>query len=141
MSETIKPYPGPPIRYMALLFAERHSAAYNWLMEHDYRELVEAAKFIKYGKDDSFRWLLEHKHQEVAAFANAVRGDKNAFRWLMQYNSVFWAATANAINKDAKAMEWLRQKGFDVYVELAEAIMLYFSSDNDDVSGYYSSPI
>jgi hypothetical protein len=141
MSDISKPYHGNAIRQMTLLFGERNSAAFNWLIENDFRELVECAACIKSGRDASFRWLIDHKHLEVAAFANAVRGDKNAFRWLMQYNSVFWAATANAVNKDKKAMEWLRVKGFDVYADLANAIIDYFSNESGDVSGYYSAPI
>lgn len=125
---------------MTQLFQPRATEHYNWLISKDLRELVEAAEFIKSGKDMSFKWLIAGEFFEVAAFANAVRGDKNAFRWLMQNKSIFWAATANAANKDKEAMAWLQAHNFTVYAELAKAIIEWEKFDNDDFSGYYKSP-
>ncbi|HLG02437.1 MAG TPA: hypothetical protein VI731_02510 [Bacteroidia bacterium] len=137
----MKQYPGGAIQKMSELFQPVNAQAYNWLIEKGYRELVEAAEFIKTGRDQSFRWLVDHKHFEMAAFINAVKGDKKAFQWLMQNKSLFWAATANAINKDKQAMAWLKQNKFDVYVQLAQAIIEFEKLDNSDFSGYYKPPI
>lgn len=136
-----KQYNGEAIRKMTALFQPQATPAFNWLIEKGHRELVEAVEFIKNGKDISFKWLIANEFFEVAAFANAVRGDKNAFRWLMQHKSVFWAATANAANKDKDAMAWLRAHNFIVYAELAQAIIEWEKYDNDDFSGYYRAPI
>ena len=136
-----KQYNGEAIRKMTQLFQPHATAHFNWLIEKGHRELVEAVEFIKSGKDMSFRWMIDNQFFEVAAFANAVRGDKNAFRWLMQNKSVFWAATANAANKDKEAMGWLKAHHFDVYAELAMAIVEWEKFDNDDFSGYYKAPI
>lgn len=134
-------YTGDAIRKMTEMFKPRNTAAYNWLMERNFRELAEAAEFIQQGTERSFRWLVDHKHFEIAAFVNAVRGDKKAFKWLMQNNLVFWAATANAANKDKEAMAWLRLHKLIVYAELAEAIIDFDKHDNSDYSGYYKAPV
>lgn len=133
-------YKGEAIRKMTAMFKPFNTPAYNWLMEKGYRELTEAAEFLKTGKDKHFRWLVDNKHFDLAAFINAAKGDKKAFQWLMQNNIIFWAATANAVNKDPKAMAWLHQHNFIVYAELAEAIIEYGKGDNSDFSGYYKGP-
>lgn len=126
---------------MTELFGPTPTTAYNWLMERDNRELVETVACIKAGRDASFKWLVDNQFFELAAFANAVMGDKDAFRWLMQHKSIFWAATANAANKDKQAIAWLRQHQFIVYAELAETIVRFRSADNDDLAGYYKPPV
>jgi len=138
---SVKSYKGEVIQKMTALFRPFSTAAYNWLIEKDYRELVEAAEFLKSGNEKSFKWLVDNKHFDLAAFINAAKGDKNAFRWLMQSNAVFWAATANAVNKDKEAMAWLKQHKFIVYAELAEAIIEFEKMDNSDFSGYYKPPM
>jgi hypothetical protein len=136
----MKQYSGDAIRKMTELFGPTPTGAYNWLMERDNRELIETVACIKAGRDASFKWLVDNQFFELAAFANAVMGDKDAFRWLMQHKSIFWAATANAANKDKQAIAWLRQHQFIVYAELAETILRSRSSD-DDLSGYYKPPV
>lgn len=136
-----KVYNGETIQRMTLLFQPNATPHFNWLIERGHRELIEAVEFIKSQKEISFKWLVENQHFEVAAFANAVTGDKNAFRWLMQHKSIFWAATANAANKDKEAMAWLRAHNFIVYAELAMAIIEWDKYDNDDFAGYYRAPI
>ncbi len=136
-----KVYNGEAIRRMTLLFQPRATEHFNWLIEKGHRELVEVVEFIKTGKEMSFKWMIQNQFFEVAAFGNAIRGDKNAFRWLMQNKSIFWAATANAANKDKDAMAWLRAHNFTVYAELAMAIIEWDRLDNDDYSGYYKAPI
>jgi len=126
---------------MTLLFQPRATEHFNWLIEKGHRELVEVVEFIKTGKEMSFKWMIANEFFEVAAFGNAVRGDKNAFRWLMQHKSIFWAATANAANKDKEAMSWLMAHNFVVYAELAKAIVEWDKFDNDDYAGYYKAPI
>lgn len=135
-----KQYNGETIRRMTALFQPHATPHFNWLIEKGHRELVEAVELIKTGKEISFKWMIDNQFFEVAAFANAVRGDKNAFRWLMQNKSIFWAATANAANKDMDAMAWLRAHNFTVYADLAAAIIEWEKFDNDDFSGYYKSP-
>lgn len=136
-----KVYNGETIRRMTMLFQPRATEHFNWLIEKGHRELVEVVAFIKTGKEISFKWLLDNQFFEVAAFGNAVRGDKNAFRWLMQNKSLFWASTANAINKDKQAMAWLIAHNFVVYAELAAAIIEWEKFDNDDFGGYYKAPV
>jgi hypothetical protein len=133
-------YHGEAIRKMIALFEPRNSAAYNWLIEKDHRELVEAVEYLKNGSEKSFRWLVDHNFLIIAAFVNAVRGDKKAFQWLMQSKQVFWAATANAVNKDKEAMLWLERNKFIVYAELATAIREFDKTDTSDFSGYYRPP-
>lgn len=134
-------YSGDAIRKMTEMFSLRNTAAYNWLMERNYRELAEAAEFLMHGTERSFRWLVDNKHFEIAAFINAARGDKKAFKWLMQNNLVFWAATANAVNKDKEAMAWLRAHKLIVYADLAQAIVEFDKLDNTDFSNYYKPPM
>jgi hypothetical protein len=133
-------YKGDAIRKMTAMFKPFNTSAYNWLIEKNYRELAEAAEFLMSGKEASFKWLVDNKFYDIAAFINAVKGDKKAFQWLMQNNIIFWAATANAVNKDKKAMAWLEQHNFIVYKELAEAIIDFEKHDNSDFSGYYKGP-
>lgn len=134
-------YNGEAIRKMTAMFRPFNTAAYNWLVEHNYRELVETVEFLKSGKEIHFRWLVDHKQYVMAAFVNAARGDKKAFQWLMQNKNMFWAATANAINKDKEAMLWLKQHKLIVYAELAETIIEFEKLDNSDFSGYYKPPM
>jgi hypothetical protein len=133
-------YKGDAIAHMILLFETRNTAAYNWLIERDYRELVEGVEYIKSRSEKSFRWLVDNNHLVIAAFVNAVLGDKKAFQWLMQSKQIFWAATANAVNKDKEAMAWLERNKIEVYAQLAKAIVAYNSTDHSDISGYYQSP-
>lgn len=134
-------YHGDTIRKMTALFKPSSTSSYNWLIERNHRELVEAAEFLKTGSERSFKWLVDNKHYIIGAFINAVRGDKKAFQWLMQNKQVFWAAAANAANKDKEAMLWLKQNKLDVYAELAQAIIEFDSLDNSDFSGYYRPPV
>lgn len=136
-----KQYNGEAIRRMTALFQPYPTAHFNWLIEKGHRELVEAVELIKNGKEISFKWLVDNQFFEVAAFANAIRGDKNAFRWLMQNKSLFWAATANAVNKDKEALAWLTAHNFTVYADLAKAIIEWEKFDNTDFAGYYQGPI
>jgi len=136
-----KVYNGETIRRMTQLFHPRNTEHFNWLLEKGHRELVEVVEFIRSGKEMSFKWLIDNQFFEIAAFGNAVRGDKNAFRWLMQNKSPFWAATANAANKDKDAMAWLRAHNFIVYAELAATIVEWEKYENDDFGGYYKGPI
>lgn len=133
-------YHGEAIRKMTAMFKPFSTAAYNWLIEKNHRELCEASEFLKNGKEKHFRWLIDNKYFEIAAFCNAARGDKKAFQWLMQNKSIFWAATANAINKDKEAMNWLMSNKLTAYAELAEAISDFDKLDNSDFSGYYKAP-
>lgn len=133
-------YHGDAIRKMTAMFRPFNTPAYNWLMEKNHRELIEAAYFLISGKEKHFRWLVDNKFFEIAAFCNAARGDKNAFQWLMQNKNIFWAATANSVNKDKQALAWLKGNKLIVYAELAETIIDYDKNDNSDFSEYYTSP-
>lgn len=138
----MKQYHGDSIRLMTDLVLTNSTRTFNRMMEKNLRELIEAVTYMKTGRADSFRWLLDNKYAELAAFVNAVRGDKSAFRWLIQHKSVFWAATANAVNQDKQAMAWLRQNNFIVYAELAEALIWAFKQESgDDAAGYYKPPV
>lgn len=136
-----KIYNGEAIRLMTELVLTNSTRVFNIMVEKDLRELIEGVEYIRSGKEASFRWLIDNKHLAIAAFANAVRGDKTAFRWLMKNKEVFWAATANAVNKDLNAMAWLHQNKFIVYAELAEAIMKYLqNADDADTTSYHRAP-
>ena len=136
-----KQYNGEAIRLMTELVLTNSSHVFNTMVEKDLRELIEGVEFIRSGKEASFKWLMDNHYLAIAAFANAVRGDKTAFRWLMKNKEVFWAATANAVNKDMKALAWLQQNKFIVYAELAEAIVKYDQNASDsDTTSYHRSP-
>lgn len=97
------------------------TAAFNWLIEHNMRELTVVVDGLG-GKDEPLRWLLDNKHGILAAFLNAMWDDEGAFQYLMKNKAIVWAATVNAAKGDKGAMAWLKKNNFDHFFRLAEEI-------------------
>ncbi len=108
----------------------RDTAAFNWLVENGYMELVATLDAIR---DDpkAFRYLMEHKHVILAAFVNSIWDDEGAFHFLMQNKAYTWAACANIINGDSKAEEFLKTAKKENFVLLAHAIQSRIHEDGD----------
>lgn len=108
----------------------KDTAAFNWLMNNGYMELLATLDAIRDDKK-AFKFLLENKHVVLAAFVNAIWDDQKAFQLLMKAKAFEWAATANIINGDDKAEEFLKRIGKDHYVLLAHAIQSRIHEDGD----------
>lgn len=108
----------------------RDTAAFNWLMMNNYRELIAVLDAIR---DDSkaFRYLMDGKHVILAAFVNSVWDDEEAFHFLMKAKAFEWAACANIINGDDKAVDFLKRIKKENYVLLAHAIQSRIHEDGD----------
>ena len=67
-------------------------------------------KAIKGNKDAFDRLINIEKRPELAAFCNAIRGDKSAAIWLKARVGIDWWLLVNAVNGNDSALEALRQK-------------------------------
>lgn len=105
-------------------------AAFNWLINNNYRELVAVLDAIRDDKK-AFKFLTESKHFELAAFVNAIWDDEKAFRFLIDRKAFDWAATANMINGDDSAETALKRAGKEHYVALGKAILGRIHQDGD----------
>lgn len=106
------------------------TAAFNWLVNNGYRELVATLDAIRDDKK-AFKYLIESKHFVLAAFVNTIWDDEKAFKFLIDSKAFDWAACANIINGDDKAEEALRTHGKVHYVQLAKAIQGRIHEDGD----------
>jgi len=104
--------------------------AFNWLIEHDYRELVATLDAIRDDKN-AFKYLIDGKYFELAAFVNAIWDDSKAFKFLIDNKAFDWAACANFINGDDKAEEALKRAGKHHFVALAHSILGRIHEDGD----------
>jgi hypothetical protein len=111
-------------------YALKDTAAFNWLINNGYRELVATFDAIRDDKK-SFKYLMDNKHFVLAAFVNAIWDDSKAFQLLMKVNAFQWAACANTINGDEKAEEFLKKSGNEHFVLLAHAIQMMIHEDGD----------
>ena len=57
-----------------------------------------------------FNWLMEHEYTELIALFDAIRDDRRAFAMLMDNKYFILAAFANAIWDDEKALKLLKMK-------------------------------
>lgn len=108
----------------------RETAAFNWLMNNGYMELLATLDAIRDDKK-AFRFLMTNKHVVLAAFVNAIWEDEKAFKFLMDAKAFEWAACANIINGDDKAEAFLKRIGKENYVLLAHAIQSRIHEDGD----------
>jgi hypothetical protein len=106
------------------------TAAFNWLMNNSYRELIATLDAIRDDKK-AFKYLLNNKHVILAAFVNAIWDDEKAFEFLMKAKAYDWAACANIINGDDKAEEFLKKADREQFVLLAHAIQSRIHEDGD----------
>lgn len=104
--------------------------AFNWLMEHNCRELIATIDAIRDDKK-AFKYLIDGKHFELAAFVNAIWDDTKAFKFLIDIKAYDWAACANIINGDDKAEQALRAAGKSHYIAVAQAILGRIHEDGD----------
>lgn len=122
-------YPKVSIQYLTRHIM-RDTAGFNWLMEHEYTELIALFDAIR---DDrrAFAMLMDNKYFILAAFANAIWDDEKALKLLMDMKAFEWAACANRINGDVSAEEFLKRIQREDYVLLAHAIQSRIHEDGD----------
>lgn len=118
----------------AIQFLTRHimrdSAGFNWLIEHEYTELIALFDAVR---DDrrAFAMLMDKKFFILAAFVNAIWDDEKALKFLMDMKAFEWAACANRINGDVSAEAFLKRISRDDYILLAHAIQSRIHEDGD----------
>lgn len=105
-------------------------AAFNWLINNDYKELIAVIDAIRDDKK-AFKYLIESKQFILAAFVNAIWDDTKAFKFLIDSKAFDWAACANIINGDDKAEEALKRAGKYHFIGLAKAILGRIHQDGD----------
>lgn len=125
----MKKYPAEAINQLTR-HTLRETSAFNWLMEHGYRELIAVLDAVR---DDqmAFKYLMDSKHFVLAAFVNAVWEDQKAFKLLIDAKAFEWAACANIINGDQAAENALNATGKKHFVLLAHAIQSRIHEDGD----------
>ena len=139
-------YPKNVIQYLTQWIAENNNAAYNWLVENNYPELVAMAAALyeddNNGDPPSLEWLKQKNKFILVAFVKSVRENKDAFKWLIANKQFIWAAVANAVNKDEGAKKWLLNNRFEHYAKLAEKIKEKFDKeDHSDLDFLIKGPI
>ena len=105
-------------------------AAFNWLVDNNYRELIAVIDAIRDDKK-AFKFLIDSKQFVLAAFVNAIWDDQKAFKFLIDAKAFDWAACANMINGDDKAEEALRAAGKVHFVALGKSILGKIHHDGD----------
>ncbi len=105
-------------------------AAFNWLVNNDYKELLAVLDAIRDDKK-AFKFLIESKQFVLAAFVNAIWDDAKAFKFLIDAKAFDWAACANIVNGDDKAEEALARAGKHHFIALAKAILGRIHEDGD----------
>ncbi len=106
------------------------TSAFNWLIEHNCRELVATLDAIRDDKH-AFKFLIDNKHFELAAFVSAIWEDSKAFKFLIDRKAYDWAACSNIVNGDEKAEKALKAAGKLHFIALANAILRKIQEDGD----------
>lgn len=106
------------------------TAAFNWLVLNNYRELIATLDAIRDDKN-AFDYLIKSKHYHLAAFVNAVWDDEEAMNFLIKIKQPDWAACAKIIDGDEKAEEILLKLDKKHFVNLAHAIQARIREDGD----------
>lgn len=114
----------------------KDTAAFNWLILNNYKELVATLDAIRDDKK-AFEFLIKSKHYHLAAFVNAVWDDESAMEFLIKIKQPDWAACAKIIDGDEKAEQVLLQLNKKHFVDLAYAIQSRIREDGDR----FSSPV
>ncbi|MBL7896500.1 MAG: hypothetical protein JNK50_14485 [Bacteroidia bacterium] len=106
------------------------TAASNWLIENNYKELIATLDAVRDDKH-AFKYLIDGKFFELAAFVNTIWEDSKAFKFLIDNKYFDWAACANIINGDEKAEQALLKYNKKHFVQLAHAIQGRIREDGD----------
>lgn len=109
---------------------QHDTAAFNWLINNNYPELVAVLDAIRDDKK-AFKFLIDGKHFVLAAFVNTIWDDEKAFKFLIENKMFDWAACANIVNGDDKAEAALTHAGKLHFVYLARAIQARIHEDGD----------
>ena len=131
-------YPKEAIEKLTLYIRTGDTAAFNWLIANNYKELAMLRDGIS-RHVKSLEWLLVNKHLVLAAFINAVWEDTKAFDILFQKRAFHWAAVANIINGDEKAILFLKKSGLDHYAQLAFAMQAKIRKEGDEGMNLFNS--
>ncbi|GAB4204987.1 MAG: hypothetical protein Fur0023_13320 [Bacteroidia bacterium] len=106
------------------------TAAFNWLILNNYKELVATLDAIRDDKK-AFEYLIKSKHFHLAAFVNAVWDDEDAMEFLIKIKQPDWAACARVIDGDEQAEEVLLSLNKKHFIDLAYAIQSRIREDGD----------
>lgn len=106
------------------------TAAFNWLILNNYKELIAALDAIRDDKK-AFEYLIKSKHYHLAAFVNAVWDDESAMEFLINIQQSDWAACAKIIDGDEKAEQVLFKLNKKYFIDLAYAIQSRIREDGD----------
>jgi hypothetical protein len=74
------------------------------------------------GSSQDIEWLLKNDKM-LAAFDDAVGGNRTAVRALIKLKEPAWAAMANYVHGDDIALQWLKKHGMEHYYKLAKCIL------------------
>lgn len=111
-------------------YVQNDTAAFNWLINNNYRELLAVLDAVRDDKK-AFKYLLDGKYYILAAFVNTIWDDPKAFKFLIDHKAFEWAACANVINGDEKAEQALKATGKIHFLYLAKAIQSRIHEDGD----------
>jgi hypothetical protein len=106
---------------LILLVRNEDDTSRKWLVDNDYRELVEWWDAAE-GTEKSFKWLLENNYRQLAAVVDAMDGKDQAKVFLLASNNRELAAFVEACEGSAKAVAWLLSYKYHGWVLLAKEI-------------------
>lgn len=100
---------------------EGNSDLLNYLLEHDYKELVMASHAIHL-RDKARDWLMENGYPHIMAMINAAEGNKQALQWLRMNNFTLFYNMALAIDGHDEGFKWINQNSTQEYFYLTKII-------------------
>lgn len=100
---------------------EGNSDLLNYLLEHDYKELVMASHAIHL-RDKARDWLMENGYPHIMAMINAAEGNKQALQWLRMNNFTLFYSMALAIDGHDEGFKWINQNSTQEYFYLTKII-------------------
>lgn len=128
---------------------------------YDIKILLALVECIK-GSKDFFHWFMDNGYPELAAFSNAVRGDRKAQEFLGRIGQGWLSILSEAIDGDEKArlwvsnnmhevnlmfalacrqdeaaVEWLQQRDLQIFLRLAHEVAVVLDVQAAENAGPY----
>ncbi len=117
----MKTYSNETFEHLVLLVRKDDEFNREWLINNDYRELVEFWDAID-GMENSFKWLLENNYRQLAATVDAYNGNDKAKLFLIKSGNRELAAFISACDGNQSAISYLSKTNNKGWLLLAKEI-------------------
>ena len=130
-------YPDQAIEELINYFKDENTLSFNWLAEHNFKELTKLKEAIM-GDGRAMQWFVLNGFPDLAAFVNAIWEDRKALDLLLKRKVFHWAACANLINGDEKAGHFLYAHKWGVYARLGAEIQAQLRKRGDEGTNLFT---